>query len=61
MGWLMASACAAGRVNIGTGGPPSVGLNTTVTAWPIRIASRSQSTMFVIIVTPSSRVTYASA
>ena len=44
-------------VNIGTGGPPSVGLKTTFTAWPIRIASRSQSTMLVIIVTPSSSVT----
>ena len=44
-------------VNIGTGGPLSVGLKTTFTRWPIRIASRSQSTMLVIIVTPSSSVT----
>jgi len=43
--------------NIGTGGPPSVGLNTTRTFSPIRIASRSQSTMLVIIDTPSSSVT----
>src|SRR5262249_42833159 len=45
------------RVNMGTGGPPSVGLKTTFTRWPMRMASRSQSTMFVIIVTPSSSVT----
>ena len=45
--------------NIGTGGPPSVGLNTTRTLCPIRTASRSQSTMLVIIDTPSSSVTYA--
>src|SRR3989454_6189380 len=44
-------------VNIGTGGPPSVGLKTTRTRCPIRMASRSQSTMLVIIVTPSSSVT----
>ena len=45
------------KVNMGTDGPPSVGLKTTFTRWPMRMASRSQSTMFVIIVTPSSRVT----
>src|SRR5262249_10055213 len=44
-------------VNIGTGGPPSVGAKTPRTGWPIRIASKSQSTILVIIVTPSSRVT----
>lgn len=44
-------------VNIGMGGPPSVGLNVTLTFWPIRIPFRSQSTMLVIIDTPSSRVT----
>src|SRR5690242_19859205 len=36
------------EVNIGTGGPPSVGLKTRRTAWPILIRSRSQSTMLVI-------------
>src|SRR5262249_46288962 len=41
----------------GPGGPPSVGLNTTLTFWPILIASRSQSTIFVIIVGPSASVT----
>jgi branched-subunit amino acid ABC-type transport system permease component len=48
--------CQAG-VNIGTGGPSSVGLNTTRTACPMRIASRSQSTRFVIMVGPSASVT----
>jgi len=43
--------------NIGTGGPPSEGLNTTRTFCPIRTASRSQSTMLVSIETPSSSVT----
>ena len=44
--------------NIGTGGPPSsVDLKFTRTAWPIRRASRSQSTMLVIIVGPSASVT----
>ena len=43
--------------NIGTGGPSSVALKFTRTAWPMRIASRSQSTMFVIIVGPSASVT----
>ena len=37
-------------VNIGTGGPPSVGLKTTFTRWPIRDRVESQSTMLVIIV-----------
>ena len=44
-------------LNIGTGGPPSVGLNTTSTACPMRMSSRSQSTILVIIDTPSSSVT----
>src|SRR5262249_40556091 len=51
------SADQAG-VNMGTGGPPSVGLKTTFTRWPMRMASRSQSTMFVIIVTRPARVTW---
>ena len=53
--------CYAGE-NIGTGGPPSsVALKLTRTACPMRIASRSQSTMLVIIVGPSASVTYAIA
>src|ERR1700682_4230818 len=32
-------------LNIGTGGPFSVSLNTTLTGWPTRSASKSQSTM----------------
>lgn len=44
-------------VNIGTGGPPSLGLNTTLTFCPMRIVSDAQSTMLVIMLTPSSRVT----
>lgn len=48
-------------VNMGTAGPPSLGLNTTRTLSPMRTESRSQSTMLVIMVTPSSRVTYAMA
>src|SRR6266446_6067588 len=43
-------------VNIGTGGPPSLGLKTRRTAWPMRIELRSQSTMLVIIVGPSAKV-----
>ena len=50
-------ASAQAGVNIGMGGPPSVGLNVTRTCWPIRIPFRSQSTMLVIIDTPSSSVT----
>ena len=46
-------------VNTGTLAPPSVFLNTTFTFCPILIVSRSVSTMFVIIFTPSSSVTYA--
>src|SRR5690625_3535209 len=47
-------------VKHGTLGPSSVvGLNTTRTRWPIRKLSKSQSTRFVIMVTPSSKVTYA--
>lgn len=48
-------------MKVGTGGPASVGLNTSLTRWPIRMASRLQSTRLVIIVTPSSSVTYAMA
>src|SRR5256885_1624888 len=44
-------------VNIGPGGPSSVGLNTTRTACPMRSLSRSQPTRFVIIVGPSASVT----
>ena len=44
-------------VNIGTGGPSSVGLNTTRTACPMRTLSTSQSTRLVIIVGPSASVT----
>jgi hypothetical protein len=44
--------------NIGTGGPPSsVALKLTRTACPMRMVSRSQSTMLVIIVGPSASVT----
>jgi hypothetical protein len=46
---------------MGTGGPPSEGLNTTRTSWPILIASTLTSTRLVITVTPSSSVTYAIA
>ena len=41
----------------GTGGPPSLGLKTSRTACPILILSRSQSTILVIIETPSCNVT----
>ena len=44
-------------VNMGTGGPPSVGVHTTRTGWPMRCASKSQSTRLVIMVGPSSSVT----
>ena len=44
-------------LNIGTGGPFSVSLNTTLTGWPTRSASKSQSTMLVIMVGPSASVT----
>lgn len=44
-------------VNIGTGGPPSVGVHATRTGWPMPSASKSQSTRPVIMVTPSSSVT----
>ena len=40
-----------------TGGPPSVSLKTTLTGRPMRSASKSQSTMLVIIVGPSAKVT----
>ena len=48
-------------VNIGTGGPPSVGTNFSFTSCPILSASRSQSTMLVIIFGPSASSTYAIA
>ena len=44
-------------VNIGIGGPPSLGTNFSFTSWPIFNAARSQSTMLVIIVGPSASVT----
>ncbi len=44
-------------VNIGIIAPPSAGLNTTLTCCPIRRLSKSQSTMLVSIVTPSSSLT----
>src|SRR6516162_5898426 len=44
-------------VNIGTGCPLSLGLKMSRTACPMRIRSRSQSTMLVIIETPSCNVT----
>ena len=50
---------AQAGVNIGTGRPFSVGLKTTFTFCPMATLSRSVSTMLVIIVTPSSRRTYA--
>ena len=43
--------------NIGTGGPPSVSLNTSRTFWPTASASKSQSTMLVRMVGPSASVT----
>src|SRR5436309_8722355 len=43
-------------MNIGTGGPPSVGLKTARTRSPIRMATGSQATMLVIIGTPASSV-----
>src|SRR6185437_10692344 len=46
----------AGAKN-GMGGPPSVATNFTATSWPIFTVSRSQSTMLVIIVGPSAKVT----
>ena len=54
-GWNRGQATG---LNIGTGGcPSSVGLKTTSTFCPMRTSSRSQSTMFVIMVVPSSSVT----
>lgn len=44
-------------VNMGILAPPSAGLKQTLTRWPMRRASRSQSTMLVSIVMPSSKVT----
>jgi hypothetical protein len=44
-------------VNMGTDGPPSLGVHTTRTGWPLRSASKSQSTRLVIMVGPSSSVT----
>lgn len=48
--------CQAG-VNIGTDMPPMLFLKATFTGCPMRTVSRSQSTILVIIVTPSSSVT----
>jgi hypothetical protein len=45
------------RVNIGTGGPPSEGRQTSRTALPMAIAAKSQSTRLVSIRGPSSSVT----
>ena len=47
-------------VNIGTGWPPSLGLKTTLTRWPMSSVLGSQSTRLLISVTPSSSVTKAS-
>ena len=44
-------------VNIGNGGPPSVGLKTTFTACSHFSLSKSQSTMLVTMRGPSARVT----
>ena len=44
-------------VNIGSGGPPSVGLNTTFTGCSNFSLSRSQSTMLVTMRGPSASVT----
>gem|GEM_PF-2767256 len=44
-------------LNIGTGVSPSVGLKTNSTRSPMRTSSKSQSTMLLIMVTPSSSVT----
>jgi hypothetical protein len=44
-------------VNIGTGGPPSLGTNFSFTSCPIFSAAKSQSTKLVIIDGPSSSVT----
>ncbi len=58
--FLVAAVFAVGfaaGANIGIDAPPSVFLKTTFTFCPIRIVSRSQSTMLVIIFTPSSKVT----
>jgi len=44
-------------VNIGIGGPPSLGTNLSFTSWPIFSAAKSQSTKLVIIDGPSSSVT----
>ncbi len=44
-------------VNIGSGGPPSLGTSFSFTSWPTFSVLKSQSTMLVIIVVPSSTVT----
>ncbi|MNT05202.1 hypothetical protein D3C72_1398150 [compost metagenome] len=44
-------------VKVGSGAPPSDGEKRSCTFWPMRTASRSQSTICVIMVTPSSSVT----
>jgi hypothetical protein len=53
--------CSYAGANMGIGGPPSLGTNFNFTFWPIFSASKSQSTMLVIIDGPSSSVTYAIA
>lgn len=49
--------CHQAGVNIGTDTPPLVFLKVTLTRCPIRTESRSQSTILVSILTPSSSVT----
>jgi len=44
-------------VNMGTGGPPSLGTNFSFTSCPIFSVAKSQSTRLVIIDGPSSSVT----
>ena len=58
LGWTWCVSIRLG-VNIGTAWPPSLGLKTTFTRWPIASGRGSQSTRLVIIVTPSSSVTKA--
>ena len=54
--WMTRQRAQAGA-NTGIDTPPSVFLNVTFTFCPTFTVSRSQSTMLVIIVTPSSSVT----
>jgi len=48
------ASCFQAGVNIGMLQPSAAGLKHSFTRWPILSASRSQSTMLVSIVTPSS-------